>query len=298
MTIAVVDIGTNSTRLLVAQYTRGTLCIVHRDLVTTRLGAGLMEHGVLSMEGKEATAAAVRRFAGQAGKLKAAEVLLLGTSAMREAQDGPEFARLLERDTGCRVEILSAEAEAFYSYRGAVKSLPQYCLPVVFDLGGGSCELAWENGLLQTVSLKIGAVYVTDTFFLQDPPTAGEVAAAAEHIRTSLMRVCPQGRPLIGVGGTVTNLAAMALELSPYSPEAVHGFILERGLIKSQLERMLTLKTADREQLQGIQKNRAAILPAGTLVVDMLLELCNSSQLVVSEGDLLLGRLYGFISEA
>lgn len=299
MNIAAVDIGTNSVRLLVGRWDRGCLHPVERALTTTRLGAGLMEHGMLSVKGKLATLNAAREYVNLAGRLNAASVVVFGTSALREARDGLLFARQLEKEIGCIVEILSTTAEAVYSYQGAIRSLPQIEAPLVFDLGGGSCELAWqEEGMLQSASLKIGAVYLTDSFFRHDPPLVAETAMAAEHIRKQLAALCPLGRPVIGVGGTVTTLAALSLELYPYDPDAVHGYRLTQKIIQDQLARMLALKVRERENIPGMQKGRAQILPAGTLVIDELLASCRATSLTVSEGDILLGRLYALTSKA
>jgi exopolyphosphatase/guanosine-5'-triphosphate,3'-diphosphate pyrophosphatase len=299
MNFAAVDIGTNSVRLLVARLDGGCLHPAERALTTTRLGAGLMELGMLSVEGKLATVNAVREYVNLAGSLGATTVVVFGTSALREARDGSLFARQLEKETGCIVEILSTTEEAVYSYHGATRSLPQIEAPLVFDLGGGSCELAWQEGaMLQSASLKIGAVYLTDSFFRHDPPLAAETAMAAAHIREHLAKLCPVGRPVIGVGGTVTTLAALSLELYPYDPEVVHGYRLTRKIIQGQLARMLALKMRERKTLPGMQKGRAQILPAGTLVVDELLASCKATSLTVSEGDILLGRLYALTSKA
>ena len=290
---AAIDIGTNSVRLLVVINKDGVLQPTYRDLCTTRLGSGLVETGLLPEQGKQLTLTAVTQFFNQARKLRATSIVIFATSALREAKDGPLFAMQIATTIGHPVEIINEETEARYSYIGVSKSLSAHGDPLVFDLGGGSCELIWSAGqALSYLSLKVGAVYLTDAFFHHDPPTAREVEATRRHVRNRLLAYPFPKKPLVGVGGTVTSLAANALQMTTYDPDRVHGFSLRRDGIRAQLESMLTLNIAARSQLPGIRKNRAMILPAGTIVIDVLLEICHADFLTVSEGDILLGSLY------
>ncbi|EEG76634.1 Ppx/GppA phosphatase family protein [Dethiobacter alkaliphilus] len=289
---AAIDIGTNSVRLLVAEENGGAMQALDRQLQTTRLGSGLMSCGVLPVQGKERTQEAVAAFVLRAKELKAEKISIFATSALREAEDGAAFAVQLEEAINNSVEIISAQTEARYSYLGVIKSLGEQDR-LVFDLGGGSCELIWPDGdSLAYLSLKIGAVYLTDVFFQQDPPDAGEVDKARRYITECLQKNSFDLKPLAGVGGTVTSLAAMAQKLAVYDPAKVHGYALTRAEIKSQLKKMLALPVAERGMLPGIRKDRAPILPAGTLVIDVLLDICQAESLTVSEGDILLGALY------
>ncbi|MBS3887540.1 MAG: hypothetical protein KGZ56_10850 [Dethiobacter sp.] len=270
-----------------------------RQLVTTRLGAGLISTKLLSSEGKERTLDAIRRFMATADSLSTEKIIIVGTSAMREAQDGAIFAEQIQNQFGVIVNILPCETEAIYSYTGATLSLSSMTGAVVFDLGGGSCEVIWSQaGQLVLCSRKIGAVYLSERFFDHDPPQAVEVEAAKLFIRQQLAGCCLPSRPLVGVGGTVTSLAAMAMEMREYVAERVHGYSLSRLTVRSLLAAMLSLPCSERGRLPGIQKERAAILPAGTLVVEMLLAISGESSLLVSEGDILLGSLYHLSGEA
>jgi len=296
---AVIDIGTNSVRLFVAVKEGNTFFPLTRQLVTTRLGAGLVSTALLSSEGKKRTLAAIRSFIATADRLCAEKILIIGTSAMREAQDGAFFAEQIQNQFGVPVNILPRETEALYSYTGVTLSLSSMTDLVVFDLGGGSCEIIWSQaGQLVLCSQKIGAVYLSERFFAHDPPQAAEVELAQKFIRQQLAECCLPARPLVGVGGTVTSLAAMAMEMREYAAERVHGYSLSRPTVSRLLATMLSLPCPERERLPGIQKERAAILPAGTLVVDLLLAISGESSLLVSEGDILLGSLYHLSEEA
>lgn len=300
MRLAAIDIGTNSTRLLAAEYCGRQLHPLVRELRTTRLGAGLVRSGFLSPTGKEATIGAVKAFREIAAALGAEATFLFGTSAMREAVDGADFAGLLQGETGLPVSVLPPDREAQYSYTGVVKSLPGHEDPCVFDLGGGSCELIWptQAGNIRAVSLPVGAVYLTDQWLQHDPPLPGEVAAARVYIRNHFRSVFLPRRPLVGVGGTVTCLVAMALGMQDYDSARVHGTMLTPHTVKSQLAQLLALPARERALLPGVQQERAAILPAGALVVEEIFTLAGFPALTVSEGDILLGCLYHAISQA
>lgn len=296
---AVIEIGTNSVRLLVAVREGNTFFPLTRQLVTTRLGAGLISTALLSTEGKKRTLAAIRSFITAADRLCTEKIIIIGTSAMREAQDGAIFAKQIQNQFGVSVNILPCETEALYSYTGVTLSLPAKTGSVVFDLGGGSCEIIWsQEGQLVLCSQKIGAVYLSERFFAHDPPQTAEVELAQSFIRQQLAECRLPARPLVGVGGTVTSLAAMAMEMREYAAEQIHGYSLSRTTVRRLLAAMLSLPCSERERLPGIQKERAAILPAGTLAVDLLLEISGEQALLVSEGDILLGSLYHLSEEA
>lgn len=292
MRLAALDIGTNSVRLLVADKTEQELLPVHRALRTTRLGGGLISSGLLSPAGKEATLSAVLELKDLALSLGAAVILAVGTSALREADDGRAFSGELALATGLQVQLLSSGEEAYFSYEGAAGTLPLSAEALVFDLGGGSCELAWrENGVLHAHSLKIGAVYLTEACFRSDPPSLREVMLARREINRHLTGINIAGKVLIGLGGTVTCLAAIVAELACYEPDKVHGTILSRTDVSKVLNRLVTVPVRERLKIIGLQASRADILPAGALVVEELLLSCRQEELTVSEGDMLYGLL-------
>lgn len=292
MRLAALDIGTNSVRLLVADKTEQGLILKQRALRTTRLGGGLAGSGLLSPAGKEATLLAVRELKALALSQGAAVIHAVGTSALREAGDGRAFAETLTLATGLQVQVLSPEEEASLSYKGAAGTLDLPAGALVFDLGGGSCELAWsEDGVLHAHSLKIGAVYLTDSCFHHDPPSGQEVMLAGREIRSRLAGLSLAGKTPVGLGGTVTCLAAIAAELACYDPDKVHGTVLSRTEVSKILARLLAVPVRERLKITGLQPSRADILPAGTLVVEELLLSCRAEELTVSEGDLLVGLL-------
>ena len=300
MRFAAVDLGTNSARLLIAELKRETLAEIYRRLLITRLGHELQLKETLSATGKKTTIQAVSTFMQTIKQYRADQVYIFGTSAMREARDGKAFAQELAKVSGVPVEILSPEREAYYSFLGATKSLPTVRAQqtLVFDLGGGSCELIWqEQDSIKTKSRRIGALYLTDTYFQHDPPTSTEIETMRRQLRRCLQEV-PAREMIVGVGGTVTSLAAMAQGLKVYDPEKVHGYVLAAQKIQHLLEKMLLIPVQERARQFSLDEKRALILPAGALVVAEILAATGMVELTVSEGDLLLGRLYAAISSA
>ncbi|MCR3922211.1 MAG: Ppx/GppA family phosphatase [Firmicutes bacterium] len=299
MCIAAIDIGTNSVRLLVVKEESGKLVPVYRELITTRLGSGLQKSGVLSDSGKTSTRVALSSYVKTARQQRAEKIVIIATSAMREASDGKKFASMLAATTNCKVDIISPEKEAYFSYLGVTKTLAGMEQALIFDLGGGSCELIWcQHKAIHSSSYMLGALYLTDIFFQHDPPLQREINAARNYIRQYMKGATALARQIVGVGGTVTTLAAMALNMSEYDPQLIHGFSLTRERVTGQLATILALATPERAKLTGIQKERAFILPAGALVVDELLSATELPSLTVSEGDILMGCLYDTISSA
>lgn len=298
MRYAFIDIGTNSVRLAVMETGKDGLTEVTQALKTTRLGSGLAKTGKLSGEGREATLSAIREFCVLARAKGASVIRAFGTSAMREGRDGPSFAEEISKSLAVPVHILTQEEEAVHSFSGVLKTLadmPEN--PLVFDLGGGSCELSWYDRGISHTSLKIGAVYLTEAFFLHDPPLDKEVAAAREHAGKWLARVPLSGKQPVGTGGTVTSLAAISLGLTAYNANRVHGFCLSRESVRFLLNRLLSAGVRERETFLGAIKDRAAILPAGTLVVDELLKQSGAEELLVSDAGILAGYAWSVISE-
>jgi len=292
MRLAALDIGSNSVRLLVADKTEQGIFPKQRALRTTRLGSGVVSSGLLSPAGKDATLAAVLELKGLALSLGATVIRAVGTSALREAGDGRAFAGELALAAGLPVQVLSPEEEAAFSYEGAAATLALPGEALVFDLGGGSCELAWrEDGALQAYSLKIGAVYLTEAYFHHDPPSRREVLRARRKIRSQLAGFNLAGKALVGLGGTVTCLAGIVAELESYEPDKVHGTVLARTAVTKILDRLLSVPVQERLKITGMQASRADILPAGTLVVEELLLSYGAEALTVSEGDMLVGLL-------
>lgn len=296
MYLAAIDIGTNSVRLLVAAVQGQVLVPIRRELTTTKLGSGLSTSGRLSEQGKKATIQTMEDYLEIAHHHDVAKIIVFGTAALRQAEDGRAFAQEIALLLHQQVDIIPPSTEASLSYLGVTKSLPALGEALVFDLGGGSCELiCHQDNEIKAASYELGALYLTERFMQHDPPLETETKAVRAYIRRHL-KLPTSNKVVVGVGGTVSALAAMELKLAHYDADRLHGCILNSTMIEQQYTRMLLLSTAKRSLLPGMPPARALIMPAGTLVVLELLRAVGASQLTVSQGDILLGSLYAVIS--
>jgi len=284
--VGVIDIGTNSTRYLLAEVGPQVVNRVETALKTTRLGEGLVATGRLSEQAMARTAAAVAEFWRRAQMMGAKRIIAVATCAVREAANREDFLTLIRRATGLEVRILSGTEEAFYTFGGAMTGLafaPDET--VVIDIGGGSTEIIWvEKGRLMARSLPLGAVRLT------------EQGGGAETVAHVLAPVASKitGRRIIGTGGTITTLAAVALALPAYDPARVHGYELQAEEVVVLGARLAALSLEERRNVPGLQPERADVILAGIQILTVLLELTGAPGLTVSEHDL----LYGVAAEA
>jgi exopolyphosphatase/guanosine-5'-triphosphate,3'-diphosphate pyrophosphatase len=281
--VAAIDIGTNSTRLLVAEYTGYGLKRIETGQITTRLGKG-MTSGMLLRETMLNTADAVGLFNQKAINLGAAVVVAAATSAVRDAYNKTEFLELVEKRTGLKVRVLSGEEEAAMSYRGVLSGLrvePDSTL--VIDIGGGSTEFIWKQGeRLNLASVNAGAVRLT--------AAGADEIATYDILRTTLEEVKRSSlESIVGVGGTITTLAAIDQQLALYDPERVQGYILSALSVDRILKMLKDMEVEERRKVPGLQPERADIIVAGVIIVKIIMEKLSLERMFVSECDILYG---------
>lgn len=291
---AAIDIGTNSVRLLVADVTEGRIDPVLQRIEITRLGEGLTRSPVLTPQAIGRTVRAVREFAACATQLGAASLVVVGTSALREAQN----RATLERDLRpLRVRVLTGEQEAELGFLGALAGLPDARGRIlVLDVGGGSTELTvgTRERIEAQTSLPVGAVRMTEAFIRSDPPADVELEALARSVATVLVphrRTFKAPEVAVGVGGTVTTLVAVDRALDPYDPRQVHGARLTRSKVRTLTRGLCAMPLALRRHLPGLQPERADVICAGAVILHTVLSELGIPELVVSESDLLWGVL-------
>jgi len=314
---AAIDVGTNSVRLLVADLPEPTasslvsapkvpgaascaptmpLYPVLRKLAITRLGDGLHAGGMITVDAAVRTAAVVEEFAAVAADAGALPPEVIGTYALRAARNPDAFLDRLSRP----VRILSGDEEARLGFRGAIAGLRHLrAAPavLVLDIGGGSVELTrgTPRGVEESRSVPLGCVLLTRRFLAHDPPFADEVASlrgyVAEMLGPWLERRQGGADALVGVGGTVTTMAALAQRLSPYDPDRVHGYRLALPQVDEALAELRARPVATRQTLPGLQPERADVIIAGGLVLQHVLAGLGGRSIEVSEADLLWGIL-------
>ena len=282
MRVGAVDLGTNSTRLLVADVVDGRVAEVARLSKITRLGEGVDERRKLLPLPVARVRNVLSDYRRELERLGAERVLTIGTSAVRDAENGEAFLGEIEWSYGFATRLVTGDEEAGLTLRGVATggSLDEGTL--VLDVGGGSTELTTTG---KRTSIDVGSVRLTERHLRSDPPAPGALAAAASEVRDLLPQLEPTAA--VGVAGTITTLAA--LELGGYDPDRVHGFHLSRGAVEQQLERLASLPLAERRKLPGLEPDRAPVIVGGALIVSAVLDRYRLQGLEVSERDLLHG---------
>jgi exopolyphosphatase/guanosine-5'-triphosphate,3'-diphosphate pyrophosphatase len=292
--VAAVDLGTQSTRLLVADVQDGRLDDVVRRLKITRLGEGVDERKRLLPGPIARVRNVLTDFRREAEQLGAERTLAVATSAVRDAENGEAFLGEVEWSYGFKTRLLSGDEEAEMSFRGASTGRVIADDTLVIDIGGGSTELVvgGPEGLGFHDSLNMGGVRLTERFLHSDPPTEEELDACRAAARELLgERVPPDVRPrsAIGVAGTITSIAALDLRLAEYDPNRVQGHRLSREGVRGQLERLAALPLAERRKVPALDPDRAPVIVAGTVILGEVLDHFGLDGLEASEHDILDG---------
>jgi exopolyphosphatase / guanosine-5'-triphosphate,3'-diphosphate pyrophosphatase len=294
MRVGVVDLGSNSTRLLVADVADGTVDEVERRLAITRLAEGVDARRRLLPTALARVRNVLVDYRRAAEALGAERTLALGTSAVRDAENGEAFLGEIEWSYGFTTRLLSGEEEAFLTFRGVTAGRPLMDGTLVVDVGGGSTELilGGPDGVAFHESLDLGCVRLTERFLEHDPPSASELRASRNAVRSLLEERIPEWvRPAhaIGVAGTVTTLATFHLGLAAEDPDLLHGHVVPAGWIERELLRLAATKIDVIRATPGIHPDRAPVLVAGVAVVAEVLAYFGLAELEVSEHDILHG---------
>jgi len=323
MKVAVVDMGTNSVRLLLAAVDGGRVRDVERLTTVTRLGAGVDNRRRLDAAAVARTRACLAGYATRIATFAPDDGLLAATSVLRDARDGPEFLAAAAAGLGLPARVLSGEEEAALSFAGALsgcegtveeaaaarESLTVAASPdprpatVVIDIGGGSVELAVGRRRAERAnpdapefvcSLDLGVVRLTERFFTSDPPDDGQWRTARDFVRAALTEAVPaelRGSvgEAIGLAGTFTTLVAHKLALRTYDRATVHGHVLTSADLAAARAEFLALTSAERGLLAGIQPGREDVILAGVLLAREICRLFALDTVRVSEADLLDG---------
>ncbi len=284
---AAIDVGTNSTRLLIGEVSGGKVFPVFFDLRTTRLGEGLAEGCFLRPGAVARTLDALSEFKLKLRAHGVGRVRAVATSAAREAANAGEFLEQARSRCGLVVEVISGEEEAFLSYKGALSALPGLSSGVVVDIGGGSTEFTFlAGGRLVCRSIPVGAVRLTEK-----PLLLSELLAFFKDVLEEVKRL-PE-KNLVGVGGTITSLAAIDQQLAVYDPQRVQGYRLSREAVTRILFLLAAKDREERRKTPGLQPERADIIVAGTTVLWAILGYLEAPEIIVSEADLLHGIILG-----
>lgn len=290
--VAAVDLGTNSTRLLVADVEGDQLTEVVRRLTITRLGEGVDGRRRLLPLPIARVRNCLSDYRREIELLGVTQTLAIATSAVRDAENGEAFLGEIEWSYGFTTQLLDGAAEASLMARGVSAGRPALEGTLLVDIGGGSTELVLCSSgvVVSSTSIDVGCVRVTERFLESNPPTPPELAAAAAYVRALLPTlVAPRA---IGVAGTVTTLATLDLGLPAYDPERTHGHRVSRTAVDEQLARLAGMTLEERLLVPGLEPGRAAVIIAGLVVLREIMETYDLDEIEASERDILHGAAY------
>lgn len=287
--VAAVDLGTNSTRLLVADVENGSLEELSRRLTITRLGEGVDQRRLLLPVPIARARNCLADYRRELEALGAERTLCIATSAVRDAENGEAFLGEVEWSYGFTTRLLSGAEEAAMMIRGVTAGRAPLDDVLVVDIGGGSTELVHaSNGTVAfSTSLDVGCVRVTERFLSSDPPSRPELAAAGGYVRSLLPELDVSAA--IGVAGTVTTLATLDRGDAAYDPERTHGHRISLASVEEQLERLSAMTTEERRAVPGIEPGRAPVIVAGIVVLREVMTAFGLGEIEVSERDVLHG---------
>jgi exopolyphosphatase / guanosine-5'-triphosphate,3'-diphosphate pyrophosphatase len=297
--IATIDIGTNTTLLLVAEANSGAISVLEDRAEITRLGRGIGKDGGLGQDGIDRTLAALAGYAVLA-RVHEAPIFAIGTEALRRAPNAADFLCRAAALLDTPVEVIGGEREAALTFLAARLSFPEAAAQamVVVDIGGGSTEVivARRGAVELCQSLPLGSVRLTERHIHHDPPLADEIAAVRAEIVGHLAQTPfpSQGdRPcLVGVAGTVTSLAAMVQDLQSYDPALVHGYRLTLPALEKQVDRLRASTQSEREAMAGLDPRRADVILSGALILSEIARRVGVANVLVSDRGIRWGLLY------
>jgi exopolyphosphatase / guanosine-5'-triphosphate,3'-diphosphate pyrophosphatase len=298
MRVAVVDIGTNSTRLLIADVAGSHVDELERQSIITRLGQGVDRTGALADEAIARVTAALDEYRTKITQLEAQRVVGVLTSATRDASNGAAFVARVRDEYGIDARVLTGDEEANMTFTGALSGRAPADGPVaVIDIGGGSTEVIVGTGIDEItfhVSMQLGVVRHTERFLESDPPSFEQLENLADDVRAILHEQLPEALrhsvgEAIAVGGTATSAAAIALELDPYDATKVEGYELLHAILEEETADLARLTDEQRRHIPGLHPDRAPTIVAGVIILRECIRALGLQAVEVSEHDILRG---------
>lgn len=290
--LAGIDIGTLTCRLLIAELApSGTLREVRSDRRILRLGQGVDRDRMLRGDAMARVAETLKEWCTLMEGYQLDASIAVATSAVRDAGNREEFVRLIHRQTGLEIEILSGEEEARRTILGIRSGLPAGVSDVLaLDIGGGSTEFILDRpGRTPMMrSVDIGVVRLCERLLRHDPPTSEEIHQAREWVRAETVTAVgemtlPVGLTFVGTAGTITSLAAMAQQLPTYEPARIHNYRLARSVVEELESTLLARTKSERVGLPGLEANREEVIAAGAIILRTVMETVKIPSLLVSD---------------
>lgn len=313
--IAVIDVGTNTIRLLVGCVKEGKIVRIATNRFVTRLGKDLQRTGRLNPDSVERSVISIIKLKELCKKYGVQKIIALGTSALREAKTSKEFLADIKRDTGIDIEIISGEKEAELTLKGVLASgvrgqesgEKEYQTYFIVDIGGGSSEwildarVEGKNSEVRMGSIPIGAVKLFETFIKHDPPAPEELIHMKNLVSqqffmalNSTLITRLSSLSLIATGGTATTIAAMDMGMDEYDRDKIHLHKISLPALKTIYKKLTMLPHNERSKIKGLELERADIIISGTLILLALMETLNIEEVIASDYGLLEGALISY----
>lgn len=298
MKIGTIDIGTNSMRLLIADYNNGKIENRKKYVNTTRIGQGVDKEGHISEEALQRNINALEEFANICKVEECQAIYCMGTSALRDSKNGNIFVDRAKQKTNINVEIISGNEESNLGFMGVLEGLDTDEQILVIDIGGGSTEFIVGDieGIKFAKSENVGALRMTEKFLAKDPIDTNEFSNMSKFIYSEIKDTIDyikskQIKKIVGIGGTITSLSAMNQELEVYSMEKIHNSEVSIKNIKDILQNLKQMTLNDKKTLKGLQPKRADIITAGVEILNIIMENLEIEKIIVSEYDNLEGLM-------
>ena len=300
MKIGTIDIGTNSMRLLTADYQDGKIINRKKYVNTTRIGQGVDNNGYISKEAIDRNIQALKEFKAICDEEGCEYVCYMGTSALRDSKNSDEFIALAKEEAGVDVEVITGDRESNLGFLGVLEGVEKDELEeiLVIDIGGGSTEfiVGDKNGVNFCKSENIGALRLTEKFLkheiVSDEELKQTISFIEDTIEDTINNIKSKNiKKLVGIGGTVTSVSAMNQQLEVYSMEKVHNSKICKKELDEILQMLKNMTLEDKKRLKGLQPKRADIITAGVVILDIIMEKLELNEIIVSEYDNLEGLM-------
>lgn len=298
MKLGAIDIGTNSMRLLVADYIDGKLLNREKFINTTRIGQGVDREGYLSSEAIKRNIEALKEFSKLAKSKGCEKIYCIGTSALRDSKNKLDFVKLSKDECDIDVEIISGEEESNLGFLGVLQGLENRDNILVIDIGGGSTEfiLGGPQGVEFCKSENVGALRMTEKFLKKDPVSEEEFKDMEKFITKTIAKTIEKLKKeniksIVGIGGTITSVCAINQKLESYSMEKIHGSEVCKKDLDIILQNLKNTTLNDKKRLKGLQPKRADIITAGVAILNIIMKNLEKEEIIVSEYDNLEGLL-------
>ncbi|GAA3655910.1 Ppx/GppA phosphatase family protein [Asaccharospora irregularis] len=302
MRIGAIDIGTNSMRLLIADYEDGNLLNREKFVNTTRIGEGVDKKGYISQEAIQRNIDGLIDFNRMCKDRKCEKVYCIGTSALRDSKNGDDFIQLAKNKADIDVEIISGKEESTLGFIGVAEGLTDRLKEeesiLVLDIGGGSTEFILGNlkGIKFNKSENIGAVRMTEKFLKADPISEEEFKSMIRFIEEQINDTIEFLKnkkidKVVGIGGTITSISAINQELETYSMEKIHNSSVDIEEVEKILQNLKKMTLNDKKNLKGLQPKRADIITSGVKILQIIMKKIEIKNIIVSEYDNLEGLI-------